>query len=680
MGYWVATFLGKAKDLRAYAALMLFSEEYTQPYPQIPWIAGQPCCKLSFFTPYRNPMSFVNETQSVSPNVPAVIGAEAIRAALKTIPGQPGIYRMMNAAGDVLYVGKAKHLTNRVGSYANVSRHGYRILSMVNQVARVEIITTRNEAEAFLLEAAQIKRLKPRYNILLKDDKSFPYLLFSGDHEFPRMQKHRGAHTQKGEYFGPFASVGALNQTMTLIQKIFQLRPCADTIFKNRTRPCLQYQIKRCTAPCVNYVSKEEYATQIAQARAFLKGRHREVQELLAVEMQEASEAQDYERAAIIRDHIKAVTQVQSEGALRAAGLTDADVIAMARSGNRIVMQVFFFRQGNHFGNQTFHPRASSDDSDAAVMSAFMGQLYQLNTPPAEILVSMEPEELELLEEALGLRAGGKIVIRKPQRGDKLGLISQAVSNAQAALVREEQQSTAVIQQLKNVQALFDLPYVPERIEVYDNSHMMGKQAVGGMIVATPEGFDKRSYRTFTIKDLTLSPGDDFGMMREVFSRRFKGFKANEGGASESKLLVLVDGGIGQLSVVTEVMKELELTDIPIVAVAKGADRNAGREWFHRVGHPPMQLPVNDPTLHYIQRLRDEAHRFAIGTHRRKRSKTLTQSALDDIPGIGAGRKKALLQHFGSRAGVEQASIAELQRVQGISKTVAKSIHDYFHG
>ena len=622
-------------------------------------------------------MSFVNETQQVANRT--VTGPEAIRAAVKTIPGSPGVYRMMNAAGDVIYVGKAKNLTNRVGSYANISNHNNRTMAMVNQVARVEVITTRNEAEALLQEAAQVKRFRPRYNILLKDDKSFPYLLLS-DHPYPRMQKHRGAQTQGGQYFGPFASVGALNQTMALIQKIFLLRPCADTVFKNRTRPCLQYQIKRCSAPCVKYISEAEYAEQIAWTRDFLKGKHREVQERLVEEMTKAAAAMDYESAAALRDHIRALTQVQQEGALRAAGLQDADAIALARRGTRSVVQVFFFRDGGPFGHQTFHTRAEPDATDAEVMAAFLMQFYQSHTPPPELLVNMLPHECELVAEALKLQAGSNVAIRQPQRGDKLTLINNATANAQAALAREEQQSSAVQQHLKALQQLFDLPYMPERIEVYDNSHMMGKQALGGMIVGTPEGFEKRSYRTFNIKDLTLAPGDDFGMMREVFRRRFKGFKADGLTAKDCKLLVLIDGGIGQLSAVTEVMTELELLDVPLVAISKGPDRNAGREWFHRNGHAPLQLPVNDATLHYIQRLRDEAHRFAIGTHRRKRSKTLTESALDDIPGIGAGRKKALLQHFGSRLGVERATLAELQNVTGISKKVAQDIFDYFHG
>lgn len=624
-------------------------------------------------------MSFVNETQSPSPTVPDLIGPEAIRAACKTIPHAPGIYRMVNQAGDVVYVGKAKNLFNRVGSYANIGNHNSRTLAMVNQVVRVEVISTGSEAEALLLEAAQVKRFRPRYNILLKDDKSFPYLLFTAG-EYPRIQKHRGAHSIPGEYFGPFASVGALNQTMVLLQKIFLLRPCSDTVFKNRTRPCLQYQIKRCSAPCVNYISPEDYRAQIDWARDFLKGRHRELQERLAEEMQKASDAMDFESAAVLRDHIKALTAVQQEGAMRAAGLKDADVIALARRGGRSVVQVFFFRQGSHFGNQTFHPRAEADATDAAVMEAFIGQFYQGHLPPPEILVNIEPNEWELLQDALKLRTESAVTIRKPQRGDKLALIGNATANAQAALAREEQQSTAIVQQLKKLQELFGLDYMPERIEVYDNSHIMGTNALGGLIVATPEGFDKRSYRTFNIKDLTLTPGDDYGMMREVFRRRFKGFKADGLTAKDCKLLVFVDGGVGQLSAVTEVMQELELTDVPIVAISKGPDRNAGREWFHRTGHVPLQLPVNDPTLHYIQRLRDEAHRFAIGTHRRKRSKSLTQSALDDIPGIGAGRKKALLQHFGSRIGVEKATLNELQQVTGISKKVAQDIFDYFHG
>lgn len=624
-------------------------------------------------------MSFVNETQTPSPSTPELIGPEAIRAACKTIPTSPGIYRMMNQAGDVIYVGKAKNLVNRVGSYANIGNHNSRTLAMVNQVVRVEVISTGSEAEALLLEAAQVKRFRPRYNILLKDDKSFPYLLFTKG-EYPRIQKHRGAHSIPGEYFGPFASVGALNQTMALLQKIFLLRPCADTVFKNRTRPCLQYQIKRCSAPCVNYISPGEYGEQIQWARDFLQGRHRELQDKLAEEMQKASAEQDYETAAALRDHIKALTAVQQEGAMRAAGLKDADVIALARRGGRSVVQVFFFRNGAHFGIQTFHPRAEADATDSDVMSAFIGQFYQSHTPPPEILVNIEPAECDLLQEALKLRAEAAVGVRLPQRGDKLTLISNAQANAQAALAREEQQSTAVMQQLKKLKELFGLDYVPERIEVYDNSHIMGTNALGGMIVATPEGFEKRSYRTFNIKDTTLTPGDDFGMMREVFRRRFKGFKADGLTARDCKLLVLIDGGIGQLSSVTEVMKELELMDVPLVAVAKGVDRNAGREWFHRNGHAPLQLPLNDPTLHYIQRLRDEAHRFAIGGHRKKRSKSLTQSALDDIPGIGAGRKRALLQHFGSRAAVEKATLSELGNVKGISKTVAKTIFDYFHG
>jgi excinuclease ABC subunit C len=624
-------------------------------------------------------MSFVNETQQPTRPDSGLRGADAIRDALKTIPTSPGIYRMMNADGDVMYVGKAKNLTNRVGSYAQLTRHNNRVLAMVQQIARIEIITTGSEAEAFLLEAAQIKRLRPRYNILLKDDKSFPYLHLSA-HAFPRMEKHRGTQKSGGEYFGPFASVGALNQTMALLQKIFLLRPCADTIFKNRTRPCLQYQIKRCSAPCVNYVSEAEYAAQIKQARDFLQGRHRDVQEQLAAQMQQASDALDFESAAVLRDHIKALTQVQQESALRATGLVDADVIAMARAGQHCVVQVFFFRQGNHFGNQTFHPRTSADDSDGAIMSAFLGQLYQQNTPPGEILVSHTPDDPALLEEALRLRAKAAVSLRQPQRGDKLRLMENATANAQAALAREQQAALADATHRAALQKLFALPYVPERIEVYDNSHSMGKQALGGLIVATPEGFDKRSYRTFAIKDATLSPGDDFGMMREVMRRRFARFNAEGQSAAELKLLVLVDGGAGQLSAVHGVLSELGLADLPLVGVSKGPDRNAGREFFHQVGLSPFQLPPNDPTLHYIQRLRDEAHRFAIGSHRKKRSKALTQSALDDIPGIGAGRKRALLQHFGSRAGVERATLAELQNVTGINKKVAQDIFDFFHG
>jgi excinuclease ABC subunit C len=621
-----------------------------------------------------------------------LIGPEAVRAALKTIPPSPGIYRMVDAGGKLLYVGKAKNLHNRVTNYATARDLSTRILRMVSQIASVEVVVTQNEAEALLVEASLIKRFAPRYNILLKDDKSFPELLIAHDHPFPRIEKHRGAHRKKGEYFGPFASVGALNETMNLLQKVFLLRPCADTIFKNRSRPCLQYQIKRCSAPCVGYVTPEAYGEQVAKARDFLHGKHRDVQDDLATQMAAASEAMDYEKAGLLRDRIRALTQVQQEQGLRAVGLNNADVMALARRGSKSVVQVFFYRQGSHFGNQSFHPRHEADASDAEVMAAFMAQFYQSHTPPPEILVNLMPDEASLLAEALAMQAGYGIDLRQPQRGDKLTLIENAASNAEASLAREEMEQASIFANLQKLQQLFGLARPPKRIEVYDNSHIMGRHALGAFIVATPEGFDKKSYRSFNIKDLNTEPGDDYAMMREVFRRRFKGgVRIQDSGASDdldltpdprplTPDLILIDGGLGQLHAVEDALKEIQVQGLNLVAIAKGVDRNAGREWFFMPGREPFQLPENDAALHYLQRLRDEAHRFAIGKHRNKRSAALTTSALDDIPGIGASRKRALLNHFGSRADVEVATLTELEKVDGISKKTAQAIYDYFHG
>ncbi len=624
---------------------------------------------------------------------PPIAGVEALRAALATVPNAPGCYQMIDSAGKILYIGKAKHLRNRVTSYTNLTNHNNRILRMVMQIARVEILTTKNEAEALLLEASLVKRHMPRYNVLLKDDKSFPYIRVDTTHPFPRIEKHRGAQNKPGEYFGPFANVLALNQTMALLQKLFLLRPCADSIFKNRSRPCLQYQIKRCTAPCVGYVSEADYGQQLSKARDFLKGKARDIQDALGVEMNEASAAMDYEKAGLLRDRIRALTQVQQEQGLRVAGLADADVIAFARRGARSVVQVNFYRNGSPFGGQSFYPRHEDDVSDGEVLAQFIGQFYQSHLPPAEILINTALEDALLLDEALTLRAGHKVEIRTPQRGDKLTLVTNAQANAQAALSRLEMERASVESHLLKLKELFGLARAPQRIEVYDNSHISGTNAIGAFIVATPEGFDKKSYRTFNIKDVSTEPGDDYAMMREVFRRRFKGVtrvQSSEFSAlPDSELstlnpsfpdLILIDGGIGQLHAVEEVLREIGVTGLALVAIAKGVDRNAGREWFHQPGREPFQLPVNDPTLHYLQRLRDEVHRFAIGRHRNKRSKSFTQSALDDIPGIGATRKRALLQHFGSRADVETATLAELQKVTGISKATAQSIYDYFHG
>jgi excinuclease ABC subunit C len=609
-----------------------------------------------------------------------IIGLEALRAALKTVPTAPGVYKMIDVNGKILYIGKAKNLSNRVTSYTNINNLNNRIMRMVNQIHSVEIVVTKNEAEALLMEAGLIRRFTPRYNVLLKDDKSFPYLRLDTSSAFPRIEKHRGAQSKPGEYFGPFANVGALNATMAILQKIFLLRPCDDSIFKNRSRPCLQYQIKRCTAPCVNYVTPDDYAEQVKRARDFLKGRGRDVQDLLTVEMEAASVAMDYEKAASLRDRIRALTQVQQEQGLRVAGLHDADVIALARRGDKSVVQVFFFREGAHFGNQSFYPRHAEDETDADVLAGFMGQFYQVHLPPPEIIVSNVMEEWALLEEAFAIRAGYGVEIRVPQRGDKLTLVTNAQQNATRALERLEMERASVATHLLKLKELFGLSEMPKRIEVYDNSHISGTNAVGAFIVATQEGFDKKCYRTFNIKDLETEPGDDYAMMREVFRRRFKRAMKEDGEAWAVPDLILIDGGLGQLHAVEKVVAEIGMTGLKLVAISKGRDRNAGREWFHQPGKEPFQLPVNDPTLHYLQRLRDEAHRYAIGRHRNKRSKSFTASALDDIPGIGGTRKKALLQHFGSRKAVETASLAELEKVKGINTATARSIYDYFHG
>jgi excinuclease ABC subunit C len=599
-------------------------------------------------------------------------GSDIIKTALKNIPGSPGVYRMMSAAGDILYIGKAKNLSNRVNSYTNGNGLTMRILRMVDQVANVEITTTSSEAEALLLEASLIKKHQPRYNVLLKDDKSFPFILFT-DHDFPRVTKHRGRATPKGsKAFGPFISGLAVNHTLALIEKAFLLRNCADSVFKNRSRPCLQYQIKRCSAPCVAYVTQTEYAEQVSIASDFLRGKNRAVQDKLTKEMNAASDAMDYEKAAMLRDRIAALTKVQQEHALHAAGLEDADVIAVHRAGNLAVVQVFFFRAGQHFGQHSFFPKQEGE-SEAEILSAFIGQFYQKHLPPSEILLSHEIKDVPIFEEALARLAEVKVEIRVPQRGDKKSLMEQALKNAALSLDRKLMEQASIVKHHDALKELFGLAARPVRIEIYDNSHVMGTHALGAMVVATPEGFEKKSYRQFNIKDVNTVAGDDYAMMREVMRRRFKD-------TDTLPDLVLIDGGKGQLSAVTQIIDELQIKGPTFVAIAKGEDRNAGREWFFRNGHEPFQLPERDATLHYLQRLRDEAHRFAIGAHRKKRSKTLVRSALDDIPGIGMGRKRALLLHFGSRADVERATLAELENVTGISKKIAAIIHEYFHG
>jgi excinuclease ABC subunit C len=550
----------------------------------------------------------------------------------------------------------------------------------------MEIITTRSEAEALLLEANLIKKFSPRYNILLKDDKSFPYILFSGDHEFSRISKHRGPKTRKGKYFGPFVSARAVDETLTLLQKAFLLRPCADTIFKNRTRPCLQYQIKRCSAPCVNKISKENYTQLVEQAQAFLSGKSRQIQDELVSEMQQLSLQMHYEKASVIRDRIRALTQMQQQQGVVTAAIGDADIIACERKGADCCVQIFSFRGGRNYGNRTWFPAHTLNHSDSNIISNFIGQYYQTQPVPPLILTSHLLEEAELLEEALRLNTDYKVEIAYPLRGEKRELVEQVQRNAKEALVRYISVNATQREVMEGVQKLFGLDDVPQRIEVYDNSHIMGSHAVGGMIVAGAEGFMKNEYRKFDIKRTETTPGDDYAMMREVLTRRFRRLQESQDDdkpsdeAAKKPDLVLIDGGLGQLNAATQVFEDLGVQGIVYVGIAKGPDRNAGREQFFMPGKEPFQLPPDDPVLHYLQRLRDEAHRFAIGAHRNKRSKSMRTSELDAIAFIGPGRKKALLHHFGSAGAVAAASIDDIQKVPGISKSMAQIIYQHFHG
>jgi excinuclease ABC subunit C len=610
-------------------------------------------------------------------------GRSVLKRYLADMQGTPGVYRMIDAKGDVLYVGKAKNLKNRVGSYLNVGAHSTRIQIMISQTASMEIITTQSEAEALLLEANLVKKFSPRYNILLKDDKSFPFIFLSGDHEFSRLSKHRGAKTHKGKYFGPFVSAAAVNETITLLQKAFLLRTCSDSFFKNRTRPCMLYQIKRCSAPCVNKIKDQDYSKLVAQAHDFLSGKSRQIQETLVAEMQELSLKMDYEKARVIRDRIRALTQVQQQGGLETTAIGDADIIALAREGRACCIQLFSFRGGRNYGNRAWFPTQGDAFSDAEIIRMFIGQIYQVQPPPALILTSHLVDEAALLEEALKLNCDYKVEIVHPMRGEKRDLVTHVERNAREALVRHLSMNATQREVLEGIQSLFGLEEMPRRIEVYDNSHIMGTNAVGAMIVASPEGFVKSEYRKFNIKNAATVPGDDYAMLREVLTRRFSRLgEHNEGNEKEREKapdLVLIDGGAGQLSVATAVFGELGIRDITYAAIAKGPDRNAGREQFFVSGKEPFQLPPDNRILHALQRMRDEAHRFAIGTHRNKRSKSMKTSELDSIPLIGPGRKKALLLHFGSARAVSAASVDDIQKVAGISKTMATLIYNHFH-
>ena len=623
----------------------------------------------------------------MSESAPTELGIDGLRSHaliaryVKQLDNSPGVYRMLDETGRVLYVGKAKSLKNRVSNYANPNGHSARIARMISQTASMMFLTTRTETEALLLEQNLIKQLKPHFNVLLRDDKSFPNILVTKDHAYPQIRKHRGAKKTKGAYYGPFASADAVNRTLNQLQKVFLLRNCSDSMFESRTRPCLLYQIKRCAGPCVGKISEQGYADLVGDAERFLSGKTTKVQSELATEMQQASEAMEFERAAVLRDRIQALTKVQSSQGINPRGVTEADVIALHMEGGQACVQVFFIRANQNWGNRDFYPRTGAGADEAEVLRGFIGQFYDQKEPARLLLLSHDIEERDLMAEALAEKLGRKVAIEVPQRGEKMELVSNAARNARESLGRKMAETATQAKLLAGLAEAFDLDETPKRIEVYDNSHIQGAHAVGGMIVAGPEGFMKSQYRKFNIKGEELTPGDDFGMMKEVLTRRFKRLlKEDPDRESEGwPDLLLIDGGAGQVSAVNEIMEDLGVEDIAMIGVAKGVDRDHGKEEFHRPGQRPFALKRNDPVLYFVQRMRDEAHRFAIGTHRAKRSKAISASPLDDVPGVGAGRKKALLAHFGSAKAVTTASLADLKAVKGISASLAETIYGHFH-
>ncbi|MEM9471821.1 MAG: excinuclease ABC subunit UvrC [Pseudomonadota bacterium] len=626
-------------------------------------------------------------------------GPEVIKRFAKTLPGRPGVYRMYNHKGDVLYVGKARNLKNRVSNYTRLGGHTNRIAAMIANTSSMEFVTTKTEPEALLLEANLIKRLKPRYNVILRDDKSFPYILIAKDHDVAQITKHRGARNRKGSYYGPFASAGSVNTTINLLQKAFLLRSCSDSYYENRTRPCLLFQIKRCAAPCTGEISADGYNELVRQAEAFLSGKSNAVKTALAKQMEAASEELDFERAAVCRDRISALSHVTASQGINPQGVAEADVFGLAQEGGQTCIQVFFIRAGQNWGTRAYFPRADKSVEPADILAAFIAQFYDDKPVPRQILLSGDVSEIELLSDALSTKAGRKVDVLVPRRGEKRELVDHAVTNAREALGRKLADTSSQRKLLEGVKTVFGLERVPRRIEVYDNSHIQGTNAVGGMIVAGPEGLAKAHYRKFNIKTEQDSGGDDFGMMKEVLTRRFSRLLKEQGerpadagdGGEEADAgeddtsvgtwpdLLLIDGGKGQLSAVQEVLRELGVDDVPVAGISKGPDRNAGREQFHVSGKAPFMLEQRDPVLYYVQRLRDEAHRFAIGTHRAKRAKAALANPLDEIGGIGPGRKKALLRAFGSARAVSGASIADLEQVEGISKSLATAIYGYFH-
>jgi len=608
-------------------------------------------------------------------------GTYIIRRMVKTLSSNPGVYRMIGKSGEILYVGKARNLRRRVSAYTKPDRHPIRIQRMIAATDNMEVIATHTEAEALLLESNLIKKLKPHYNILLRDDKSFPYILLTSNSIWPQLIKHRGLPNKQGEHFGPFASSGAVNKTLSALQKAFPLRNCSDTVFKSRTRPCLQYQIKRCTAPCVGLVDKHEYKNIVHEARNFLNGKNRNLQEILSDRMQLASEALDFENAASLRDRIKALTQIQSHQDINVARLGNADVIALETMGGQACVQVFFFRGGQNLGNRTYFPSRTAGSDKDTIISAFIGPFYSNKIPPSTILVNVRPAEVELLKEALSKRANRKILISVPSRGIRNNLIVRAEENAREALARKMAEDSTQIQLIKGVKKLFGITSSLKRIEIYDNSHISGTNAVGAMVVFTPEGFAKNSYRKFNLQIPNSSSGDDYAMMREVMTRRFNKalkddpFRKSDGWPD----LVLIDGGEGHLNTVQQVFTKLNINDLVTVGISKGPDRNAGRERFHTGKRAPFMIKHDDPILYFLQRLRDEAHRFAISSHQLRRQKMIKRSPLDQIAGVGAIRKKALLYHFGSAKAIKEAGLSDLESVKGINSSLARKIYEFFH-
>ncbi|WP_428981321.1 excinuclease ABC subunit UvrC [Methylopila jiangsuensis] len=607
---------------------------------------------------------------------------------MKHLPNGPGVYRMFDARGDVLYVGKARSLKKRVASYARGVGHNNRIARMIAETSAMEFVSTETETEALLLEANLIKRLRPRYNVLMRDDKSFPYILIATDHPAPQIAKHRGARTRKGDYFGPFASAGAVGRTIDALERAFLLRSCADSYYERRTRPCLQFQIKRCSGPCTGEISLEDYAGLVTEARRFLQGRSDAVKTELASAMDQAAEALDFERAAVYRDRLAALAAIQSNQGVNPRTVEEADVFAIHAEGGQTCVEAFFYRAYQNWGARAFFPKADRSLEPREVLGSFVAQFYDAEESPRLVLLSEEIEDGALLSEALSVRSGRKVEVAVPARGEKKELVERALTNAREALGRRLAETATQGRLLAGVAEAFGLEAAPQRIEVYDNSHIMGTAAVGGMIVAGPEGFQKNQYRKFNIRPEDLTPGDDTGMMRQVLRRRFSRLQKESPRDADGRTpedappwpdLVLLDGGQGQLTAARETLAELGLTDVRLVGVAKGMDREAGRETFFMEGRTPFRMPPRDPVLYYIQRLRDEAHRFAIGTHRARRSKEFVANPLDEIAGVGPTRKRALLRHFGTAKAVARAGLADLEKAPGVSKTVARAVYDHFH-